>query len=127
SGKLVEPAPGHQYPVAVVVYSPDGKYLVTGSHDHTLRVWDAATGKEVRRLVGHSGGITAAAFSADGKILATASNSSNDRSISLWDIATGQEVRTCRLPTGAGNPEAPARQAGGIAALAYCPDGKRLA
>ena len=41
----------------------DGKSVVSGSDDKTVRVWDAATGKEVQKLEGHSGYVTSVAFS----------------------------------------------------------------
>src|SRR5947209_874378 len=36
-----------------VAFSRDGRQVVTGSNDHTARVWDLATGKEVQRFMGH--------------------------------------------------------------------------
>ena len=38
---------GHSFRVTSVAYSPDGKHVVSGSFDNTVKVWDAATGKEV--------------------------------------------------------------------------------
>jgi len=40
--------------ITAVGFSPDGKRIVTGSWDQTARVWDADTGKELRRLTGHT-------------------------------------------------------------------------
>jgi len=44
---------GHSYFVTSVAYSPDGKHIVSGSNDTTVRVWDSQTGKEVSVLVCH--------------------------------------------------------------------------
>ena len=41
---------GHSDTVASVAYSPDGKHIVSGSWDRTVKVWNAATGKEVRTV-----------------------------------------------------------------------------
>ena len=38
---------GHSHYVNSVAYSPDGKHLVSGSYDNTVKVWDAQTGEEV--------------------------------------------------------------------------------
>jgi WD40 repeat protein len=46
----------------------DGKTVVSGSFDKTVRVWDAATGKEVQKLEGHSGGVNSVAFSPVGGV-----------------------------------------------------------
>ena len=44
---------GHSHYVTSVAYSPDGKHLVSGSYDNTVKVWDAQTGKEVSVLLCH--------------------------------------------------------------------------
>ena len=44
---------GHSEPVLSVAYSPDGKHIVSGSVDKTVKVWDSQTGKEVSVLVCH--------------------------------------------------------------------------
>src|SRR5262245_644776 len=64
---------GHALALASVAYSPDGKYIATGSYDRTTKVWDAASGKELVTLTGHEAAVEAVAFSPDGKSLATGS------------------------------------------------------
>ena len=44
---------GHAFSVASVAFSPDGKHIVSGSVDNTVKVWDSQTGKEVNVLVCH--------------------------------------------------------------------------
>src|SRR5260370_24261389 len=72
---------GHTRALASVDYSPDGRYLATGSYDKTAKIWDAATGTEVATLRGHQGTVEAVRFSPDGKILATRSHDGPGR---LW-------------------------------------------
>jgi WD40 repeat protein len=82
----------HPYvPVHEVAYSPDGKTLASGNGDHTLRLWDAATGREIRKLVGHGGPVYSVAFSPDGKVLASGSQ---DGALRLWDATTGKGIQT---------------------------------
>ena len=47
-------------------FSPDTKQIVTWSEDKTIRVWDVASGSEIRRLAGHTGFIQYAEWSPDG-------------------------------------------------------------
>ena len=63
---------GHSEPVFGVAFSLDGKRLATASLDHTAKVWDAQSGKELLTLRGHSDSVNSVAFSPDGKRLATA-------------------------------------------------------
>jgi WD40 repeat protein len=73
-----------------VAFSPDSKTLAAGAWDGSVRLWEPATGREIRRYVGHAGWVRAVAFSPDGKLLASGGK---DRIIRLWETATGKELR----------------------------------
>ena len=79
-------------------FSADGKTVLTASDDKTARLWDVASGKELRALRGHEGGVGSAQFSADGKTVLTASD---DKTARLWDVASGKELRALRGHEGA--------------------------
>ena len=49
--KLLCTLTGHSGTVRSVAYSPDGKHVVSGSFDKTVKIWDAQSGKEVRVVV----------------------------------------------------------------------------
>ncbi len=82
---------GHTHDIDTFQFSPDVKYLVTGSDDLTVKLWDVASGMEVRTFRGHQASIKAVAVSADGcQVL-----SGDDKGgIKLWDATTGREVRS---------------------------------
>jgi WD40 repeat protein len=80
----------HRNRVTSVSFSPDGKTLASSSDDNTIKIWDIATGKEIRTLDGLHNGVNSIGFSPDGKTLA----SGNDNTIKIWDITTGKEIRT---------------------------------
>lgn len=82
---------GHSGNVSSVAFSPDGKYILSGSDDKTLKLWDIETGKEIRTFAGHANSITSVAFSPDGRY---ALSGSWDNTLKLWDIVTGNEIRT---------------------------------
>jgi WD40 repeat protein/serine/threonine protein kinase len=79
-----------QTSAVTVAFSPDGKWIASGSVYGSGLVWDAQTGRKTISLKGHTNVITSVVFSPDGKLLATASY---DRTIRIWDAATGKEVR----------------------------------
>jgi WD40 repeat protein len=79
---------GHTKAVRTVVFDHTGALLATASLDGTARLWDATTGRELRRLT-HRGEVHAVAFSPDAGRLATGSR---DGSVRIWDIPGGDEL-----------------------------------
>jgi len=77
----------HDDYVLSVAFSPDGRYVVSGSLDGTARVWDAASGKEIARMT-HDFPVSSVAFSSDGKYVASGGN----ETARVWETATGKEI-----------------------------------
>jgi WD40 repeat protein len=92
-----------------VAFSPDGSYALSGSLDTTLRLWDVATGKEIRSFAGHTYAVNSVVFSPDGKY---ALSGSGDSTLRLWDVATGKEIRSF-----AGHTDS-------VRSVAFSPDGR---
>ncbi|HMG86467.1 MAG TPA: caspase family protein [Terracidiphilus sp.] len=86
---------GHSAPVGAIAFTPDGRFMATGSGDQTALLWDTATGMELRRITGHSNGVSSVAFSPDGRTLLTGSIDSTAR---LWDPTTGKELKRFAHP-----------------------------
>jgi WD40 repeat protein len=125
-----------------LTFSPDGKILARGNQSGTVKLWNVASGTELRVLNtgtiklwdvpnqlsvlrGHDCEVTSVAFSPDGKILASASGddpiSYSDRfygvpnEIMLWEVASGRELHTLT------------EHADEVTSVAFSPDGKTLA
>ena len=96
----------------VAALSPDGKCLVTGDWDGTVRFSDAATGREEKRLEAHRDLVSGLAFSRDAKLLVSASEFGDVR---LWDLNRREPVAALASPLDA------------VHGLAISPDGRRLA
>ncbi|OQE36694.1 hypothetical protein PENCOP_c011G02558 [Penicillium coprophilum] len=88
---LIQTLARHSRQVRAMAFSPDGKHIVSGSDDKTIKLWDAMTGDLQKTLEGHSHQVTAVAFSPDGKYIVSGSD---DETIKLWDTTTGVLQKT---------------------------------
>jgi WD40 repeat protein/uncharacterized caspase-like protein len=112
--ELVPEVP-HTLPVTSVAFSPNGKLVLSGSEDKTLKLWDASTGALVRSFEGHLDEVTSVAFSPDGtRVL----SGSKDKTVKLWDVATGTLLRTFEEPSDS--------LATYVMSVAFSPDGARV-
>ena len=73
-----------------VAISNDSRYLVSGSNDKTVRLWDVATGKEIKQFLGHTESVNSVAISKDSRYLVSGSI---DKTLRLWELATGKEIK----------------------------------
>jgi DNA-binding beta-propeller fold protein YncE len=89
---------GHTDEVYSVAFYPNGRYVLSGSMDHTIRLWDIESGREVRCFRGHTQGVESVVFSSDGY---RALSGSCDDTVRLWDIETERELRRIIVPSGA--------------------------
>jgi WD40 repeat protein len=103
---------GHTGPVWGLAFSPDGTQLASASLDATVRVWDARTSQEIRKLTDQGAPLHSVAFSPDGTQLAAGSQ---HRAVVVWNAKTGARLHRLEGHTGFVN------------GVAFSPDGTRLA
>jgi WD40 repeat protein/tRNA A-37 threonylcarbamoyl transferase component Bud32 len=122
TGRKVRALPGGP----LLAWGPDGRQLAVGDERGTVRVYEAATGKEVRLLIDPLAGgdqhlsFTGLAFSPDGRRLASVGGGPFARHVRLWDVASGQDLVALRLPRLPGLPPDDLR-------IAWSKDGRLLA
>lgn len=99
----------HDNAVYSTAFSPDSKYVVTGSGDHTARVWEVVSGLEISRMT-HGDAVSSVAFSPDGRYVASGSS---DNTIRVWESKTGKELS--RMTHG-----------DSVSSIAFSPNGKYI-
>ena len=82
---------GHSKGVVDVAFSSNGKWVVSGSKDTTLKLWDVRTGEVLQTFSDHTSEIWSVAFSPDDK---TVISGSGDNTLKLWDVGTGEVLHT---------------------------------
>ncbi|KAE9401727.1 WD40 repeat-like protein, partial [Gymnopus androsaceus JB14] len=99
--------------VGFVAYSPDGKEIVSGSSNETVRIWSAETGFPIGEpLRGHTASVWSVAYSPDGKLIVSGSH---DKTVRIWSAETG-------FPIG----EPLRGHTDSVLSMAYSPDGKQI-
>jgi WD40 repeat protein len=101
--------PGHGI-LRKVLFSPDGRLILTALDDHTARLW-RTNGTEFKVLAGHTNRISAIAFSPDSRLVGTAAL---DGTVRIWSLADGQPIITLKGHTAT------------VVDLAFSQDGKSI-
>jgi WD40 repeat protein len=111
---LVATMKGHREAVYSVAFTTDGKYIVSGSGDSTLKVWDSSTGKEIKSFggpAGHKNLVMSVSISPDGGLIASGGT---DNTAKIWDFPSSGPMRALAQSEGAN-------------VVAVSPDGAKLA
>src|SRR5262249_44303102 len=116
-------------PVRSVAFSPDRRTLASGHDDHTVRLWELGTGKEIRVFRGHRDPVLSVAYSPDGKLPASRSGGLvlGDNSIRLGEVGSGKEVRHFGAVVDRGGVSGHSGSMSWAFWVAFSPDGRTLA
>jgi WD40 repeat protein len=95
-----------------VAFSPDGNQILSVSWDGTVKLWDIASGREIRSFLGHSKSVGYVAFSPDGHQILSGSL---DGTVKLWDAASGREIRSFQ-----------GHSRSAVSSVAFSPDGNQI-
>ncbi|KAJ3557035.1 hypothetical protein NM688_g1690 [Phlebia brevispora] len=87
---------GHNSAIPSIQFSPDGRYIVSGSGDTTIKIWDAESGILLNTMEGHGGWVHSVVFNPNMNTKQIASVS-NDRTLRIWDLSSGAELRKIQL------------------------------
>lgn len=106
---------GHGEAVTSVDFSPDGRYIASGSKDKTIKIWDAETGNEISTLQGHLGDVFSVCFSPDSHHLVSGSA---DATTKIWIVEGSAETSFL---------QGLFRHRGAVNSVALSLDGRRVA
>ncbi|OQX98545.1 MAG: hypothetical protein B6I24_04985 [Bacteroidetes bacterium 4572_128] len=109
--EFVRTLKGHTYRVNSVSFSPNGKYIISGSWDETLKLWQTESGEEIRTFKGYEYRVNAVDYSPDGEFVISGTS---DNTFKLWRIQTGEIIRIFK------------GHKSNILALAFSPDGNYI-
>jgi WD40 repeat protein len=133
SGSQVRSVAAHRKWVRGLAATPDGRVVASVADDMVCRLWDPATGRMIRELRGHAettphdfpSMLFACALSADGRHLATGDKVGQ---VHIWELESGRKLASLEAPVFyTWDPVQRRHSIGGIRALAFSPDGSRLA
>ncbi|MGF1579637.1 MAG: PQQ-binding-like beta-propeller repeat protein [Gemmataceae bacterium] len=118
---------GHKGQISSLVFTPDGKQLVSGSgswwekkpyryenYEHTIKLWDVAKAKEIRQVGKAPKAPECLSISPDGKLLVSNATASDSTGIPIWNLAKGEEVHRVGPYDSS------------LSCVAFSPDGKLL-
>jgi WD40 repeat protein len=91
NGNLVREFSGHRKEVMAVDFSHDGKHIVSGSADGTVKEWDVSSGSEVRSINAHDGWVRTVAYNHNSTLIASGGD---DGKINIWNRSNGQLQNT---------------------------------
>ncbi len=114
--KRVRQLQGHTAPVEAIAIGPNGYILVSGSADHTIRLWNLNTGQVLHRFLGHQASVQTVAISPNGRRFVSGSL---DRTILAWNLY--RRALTDRFFSHSGSPYS--HRCGAVYTVAYSPDG----
>lgn len=112
-GSVIATYRGHTDRVTSVSWSPNGKYIASGSLDQTARIWSVSSSDHSPLVIyrGHTAGVQAVAWSPDSNRVVSGSS---DKTVQVWNALTGEQVALYRELTG------------GVTSLAWSPDGNTI-
>ncbi len=96
SWQCIDTLTAHKKSITSIDISPDGKLLVSGSHDGTIKLWSINTGKLISRLY-NGRSVYTVAFSPDGSIIASGDSANK---IKLWHVNSGKKIRIIKAHQG---------------------------
>ena len=112
SGEVLALLEGHTNTIQDLAFSPEGRFLVSGSADDTVRIWDVTQRALIQTLKGHTDAVYAVAFSPDGERVVSGSD---DDTLRLWNAETGELIREMK-----GHED-------DVHTVAFSPDGRYIA